>query len=313
MFLRILPLAGHRGTVIGLSLGRSTALVPQDAVSVLGGPVTCDPPPTSTQILCGLHRHGPRLLGSHIDEPLCPSFCQQLRLYMPSEPLSFERNKKLPPDYCPVHVDNYGHVLSEFADPQHPLTAPGIRVPQSYVYAVAQLRDAFQPELGTRSAGAARSVWVPAWSRGHLADYHVIVDALKARNFTIVVGNWSNRIGEYYRALGSVKYVVLPPRARRSAGQMVGDAALMGVPAFAEDHRYMSRLTQHPMLWYANVTDMLEKLDRLEANRTLYLEACQYVVAAAHRLELASAMPPKLLAHVVCHLSKQDRRCCHNL
>lgn len=71
----------------------------------------------------------------------------------------------------------------------------------------------------------------------------------------------------------SVKYVILPPINRRSSGQAILDASIIGrVPCFSwrYNERIYSKLIQPSFCVYESISELVYKLNLLEKDEDLY-------------------------------------------
>ncbi|KAF4666509.1 hypothetical protein FOZ61_009654 [Perkinsus olseni] len=168
--------------------------------------------------------------------PIAPTFTTQVWLYMPSEPHALQGRVHLPDGYSPVVVDEYGVV------------SPGSRleaVELWYRYPVAALREALGQPIENRGDCVLLFGQPDDKLAAHLINHH---------NVRVVFTGGSgsgNTQYQYYQLLReSCKVAVLPWDGRFSAGQVIADGALMGVPVVAPRQKLFARLLLPSMFSY---------------------------------------------------------------
>lgn len=98
----------------------------------------------------------------------------------------------------------------------------------------------------------------------------------------------------YVPELAASKYVILVSR-KPSAGQILAEAALLGLLAISSPEKYLTRLLYPPELHASTMVEALARVDELEARPTRAMLLRAVVRARAERILGADAAPPMRL------------------
>ena len=226
----------------------------------------------------------------------------QVHIYQPIEPAWLDTSRPVPPGkarksarlrqqacfvspaafadqgFCPVWLDMSLN--------------PGIKACQGHKrlsflfrYNVEMLRQLYYQPLKTRTVIVARY-------QHSKTTYWKILHLFKHTNLTVSTNsssmNWSATFGQYWTAVGTAKYAVLPPIPRNSAGQLACEGAVVGTPVFTQSNKACGRIVQHPFMTYTNFENLRAKVTELERNPTKYSEMAAFAYKAAGLLHVES-------------------------
>eukprot|EP01006_Ploeotia_vitrea_P033709 TRINITY_DN65621_c9_g3_i1.p1 TRINITY_DN65621_c9_g3~~TRINITY_DN65621_c9_g3_i1.p1 ORF type:complete len:424 (-),score=27.58 TRINITY_DN65621_c9_g3_i1:1554-2825(-) len=181
----------------------------------------------------------------------------QVRIWMPIEPPTVigVGLKDEFPGICPVAVNS--HLF-----PTMPLFGWD-DLPLHFRYDVEAFTANFK--VATNNKGN-NVVWLPEPQVENKRQTKEIVVALKQMSLKPVLGDGGHQrttLKNYFDAIAHAKFVILPNLIRHSSGQIIADASMFGVPAFARKERCFSRVTQHPSLIWNKTTLLVQAIHEM--------------------------------------------------
>ena len=203
-----------------------------------------------------------------------PFIKNQTRFWEPCEPRKIDYLRKFEreplKDYIhfmkskhihPVILDNYFY---------HNLNLPNINF--HYKYTIKWIRDIIEKyTVNNYVNDTDNNVTIYVGKR---CRQKKILDAFvdqSTSKFKIIQGHWTNVVDYtgFYRLLSTAKYVINLEDSK-SAGQIISEAAVFGIPVFGYNKKYFQHLLMPSYLQVNNMNEIIDKIKFLEINKYFY-------------------------------------------